>query len=147
MKRKFLSLDFAVGCLLVGLISSISVFEANACGFMHEWPNEDTLRSYGLSDKQIKEIETLLVNLQKEKDSLKAEKDAEFAKLAKLVDADELDEAKIQSTRKKIEEIWGMILRNDVEFLLKARKILPSDLYSKIKRLIGKGEFHSGWRN
>lgn len=109
---------------------------------MHQWPTEDTLKKYGLLDKQIEDIKVLLNDLQKRKDSLSKEKDIEFAKLTELVDADKPDKDKIEVVQRRITELWGAILNNDVEFIMKVRELIPSKLYSKIKKLVKKGEFH-----
>lgn len=56
--------------------SRVGVFEASACGFMHEWPSENVLKEHGLSEGQIKEIKVLLGDLEKEKKRLEAETDS-----------------------------------------------------------------------
>ncbi len=68
MYKKFSVIEFLIFFLMFNL-------KLTACSLMQEWPNEDTLKHYGLSEIQIKNIKVTLDSLLKVKDSLSSEKD------------------------------------------------------------------------
>lgn len=132
---------------LLSLIVSINYFSrVGACGFIHEWPTEDTLRHYGLSEVQIEKIKASIDTLLKIKDSLYKEKEREYDNLAKLIEAEKADKIKIRTSRERIEKLWAGILRNDVRFLLEMRKMLPPPLYKRVKGFFKIGAPHK-WRD
>ncbi len=113
----------------------------NMMGPMHErgfgWLNEKRIMDeLNLSDKQMEEIYKIRTNVEKEMVDIGAELKKAEIDLKEASFADELDEAKIKSLIKKVNELRGKIFEKIALAKLEGWKVLTPEQRKTVKQYV-----------